>query len=336
MSCSENYKKESYEFKNEISLKRKEIKVPPVLFIVGGMVLTDNFLVTVDIKADTLFRVFKLPDYKYIGGFTSRGNGPDEENFISGYMHHLSGDKFLYGSITSIKTANIDLAKNKIEVIDKISLPVKLLNLNQAFRIGNKYYGISLNRKSTREFVSYNPQTNEISNFGCTYPKVGKKIKSPIRNMILVSTVAVKPDNSHFACVYDKFPILRIYKKDGVLETEMRYLNNQKFPQAFIEKEPLKKQFDDVMQNYRRIKVTNRFIYALYIGKTMGELPSRQSGLVDFSNEIHVWDWNGKPIKKIFLDKNIFSFCVSPDDKFLICSSLNEIDKFYKYSLNEN
>ena len=67
----------------------------------------------------------------------------------------------------------------------------------------------------------------------------------------------------------------------------------------------------------------------------MGELPDRQSGLVDFSNEIHVWDWNGKPIKKIFLDKNIFSFCVSPDDKFLICSSLNEIDKFYKYSLNE-
>jgi len=44
--------------------------------------------------------------------------------------------------------------------------------------------------------------------------------------------------------------------------------------------------------------------------------------------------FQGNPIKKILLDENIFSFCVDPNDKYLICSSLNSIDKLYKYTLN--
>lgn len=84
------------------------------------------------------------------------------------------------------------------------------------------------------------------------------------------------------------------------------------------------------MQNYRKIKSSNRYIYALYIGKTSREI---SVGLEDFSNEIHVWNWSGKPVAKILLDRKIFSFDVDANDRYLICASLNSLDELYKYYL---
>lgn len=98
---------------------------------------------------------------------------------------------------------------------------------------------------------------------------------------------------------------------------------------------PNKSDADRVMQNYRKIKATNCYIYGLYCGKTIGENNIRfnEEGLNDTSNEIHVWDWNGNPVMKILLDEQIFSFCVSPDDSYIICTSLNSKNNFYKYEL---
>jgi hypothetical protein len=54
---------------------------------------------------------------------------------------------------------------------------------------------------------------------------------------------------------------------------------------------------------------TDDYIYTLYSGKLANSLNS------DYSNYILVYDWNGNPIKKIVLDKNALSFCISNDNK---------------------
>ena len=336
LSCTRNNVsvKEFDEFEHKVNLIHTDIITPPVLFMVGGMVLLDSVLITVDLKSNTFLQAFKVPTFDYIGGYITKGNGPKEEIFIYPYMQPIDGNKFLYQCTGKIKIANFNLVKNEIEVEYNVKLPGKLINLNQAFKLENLYYGCDLHSKSTQEFVGYNPVNNNIFDFGHTYPKVETKTEGQIRTMLFAKAIAVKPDKSLFACVYDKFPILRIYSKDGTLKTETRYINDQDFPFALVERNPSKDMLDNIMQNYRKVKVTDRFIYALYIGKTQRELNKKGAGLDDFSNEIHVWDWKGNPIKKILLDENIFSFCVDPNDKYLICSSLNSIDKLYKYTLN--
>jgi hypothetical protein len=329
-------KKEFNKFEHEVNLVHEVVKTPPVLFMVGGMVLTDSVLITVDLKSNTFFQIFKLPAFDYIGGFIKKGKGPNEEITVSPYMQHIENNKFLYQSNSSIKIAKFNIEKNRIEIINRINLPGKLINLNHAFSIRDNYYGWDLKRNSKKEFVGYNPKTKNAFDFGHTFPKVEKEISFPMKNMVFAKAIAIKPDKSHFACVYDKFPILRIYKNDGTLLNETRYVNNQNFPQSLLEKNPSRKDIENIMQNYRKIKATERFIYALYIGKTEGEIDNQENRLNDFSNEIHVWDWMGNPIKKILLDKNIFSFCVAPNDTYLICSSINKLDFLYKYSLNKN
>ena len=140
----------------------------------------------------------------------------------------------------------------------------------------------------------------------------------------------MKPDGTAFASVYDKFPILRIYSNTGELKKDIRLDNNQRFPYALIKQSPTLDEVNEMMQNYRMIKSTNHFIYALYIGQ---KTKSLSPGLNDFSNIIHVWNWDGNPIMELKLDRKIFTFDVSPNDEFLICSSFGEINALYKYEL---
>lgn len=340
IGCNEKSTNEVTKFENfpqQIRLLGEEVSTPDVLFMVGEMELLDNFLLTIDLKSDTFFQVFKLPKFEYIGGYIIKGNGPNEEISIDPYIRHVNGNIFVYHTMSSLKICDFDVLENNFEILEKINLPGKLMNLNQVFKINDKIYGWSLDWKSKKEFVGYNPETNSTFDFGTNYPSVGTKIPLKKKSILFAKVIAIKPDQKHFACVYDKFPILRIYSKDGCLEKEVLYKNGQQFPVALINENPSQININNVMQNYRKIKVTNNYIYALYIGKTNEELYDNidKIGLDDFSNEIHVWDWYGNPIAKLLLDKRIFSFCVSPDDKYVICSSINCLNKLYKYSIND-
>ena len=111
---------------------------------------------------------------------------------------------------------------------------------------------------------------------------------------------------------------------------DIRLENNQSFPIALLQSEPSPSNVKNIVQNYRMIRSTNEFIYALYIGKKEGDLAP---GLNDFSDELHIWDWNGTPKARLKLDKKIFSFDVDKNNNYLICSSLESLDAFYKYTI---
>lgn len=323
-------------FPKELTLKSEEIKTPPVLFQVVGMELLDSVLITLDMKADKFFQVFKLPTYDHLGGFVSRGNGPGEEFVIYPYFKRLSENRFIYQTITSIKTISYNLKRNAFELLSQDNLPSDLMNLIHIFKLEDNFYGYDMTKKSKREFIGYNPIDKRIFEFGPEYPIMKTGVSDSKNSSFFAKTSVPKPDNTLFASVYDKFPILRIYSKDGVLQQETRFENEQPFPQALLSDSPSQSSLNEIVQNYRKIKTTTKYIYALYVGKTVEEmgLVRNGSGLDDFSNEIHVWDWDGLPVKKIVLDKKCFSFVVSPLDDYILTSSINSIDTLNKYIIN--
>jgi len=252
---------------------------------------------------------------------------------INPYMHQIEGCKFLYQNMSSVVIAKFNMIHSTIEIIEKIQLPGELLSFTHAFYLNGNIYGSDMTGTNSQEFIGFNPVSKEILRFGPELPEVKVELVGSQKNMLFAKAITVKPSQSLFAAVYDKFPVLRIYSKDGSLEKEIWYKNKQDSPHGLIQDNPSEQDLSIIMQNYRKIKSTNNYIYALYIGKTSEEIDKDSEGLNDFSNEIHIWDWNGDPIKKIILDKEIFSFCVTEDDKFLICSSLNDADRLYKYSI---
>lgn len=338
ISCVKEEKIVFSKFPREIKLVHKEITTPNVLFMVGEMELLDSALIILNLKDDKFFQIFTFPDLKYLGGFIEKGRGPNEEVSINPYIRHVSGNKLMFKTLVAVKIAQLNMNIRKLNIIKTIHIPGELININHPFIIDNILYGYNVSRKTNKEFVGYEQATNSIFDFGPSYPKVGKKIPSKFRNNIFAKAITVKPDQSSFASVYDLFPLLRIYSRNGNLVKETYYNNGQIFPSAVMS-HPTQEEANKVMQNYRKIKASNQYIYALYNGKTIGESniefnKDGLGGLRDISNEIHVWDWNGNPIMKILLDKEIFSFCITPDDKSIICTSINNLNTLFKYDID--
>lgn len=322
-------------FPLEINLIHKKIETPPLLYMVCEMILTDSVLITMDMKSNTIFQVFKLPKFDYLRGLVKKGAGPNEENQIFPDIRFLGKNQFLYRNITSIKIRQYDSRKNELEVVKGIKLPGKLLDFYNIFQLNddNVYYGVELNgRSGNKEFIAYNHKDRSISEFGPEYPQIGIEPNYHIMLMIFAKITSVKPDKSQFASVYDKFPILRIYSKEGKLKAETRYINGNNFPDL-LPNGKFRADANDIVQNYRKIKTTNKYIYALYVGKTMKQIEATGNAYMLEANEIHVWDWHGNPIKKIMLDQRIFTFDVAKDDSYFICSSLDYLDALFKYDL---
>jgi hypothetical protein len=63
--------------------------------------------------------------------------------------------------------------------------------------------------------------------------------------------------------------------------------------------------------------VTNRYIYLLYSGGFNVE------SNLDQSNVLHVFDWNGNPIKKIRLTQKISAFTISSNDSVIYAFNPN-------------
>lgn len=342
-SCSKvkSEKEITYDtFPKEISLKSHLIQTKPVLPMVGGMILLENVLITMDLMADPFFQVFEMTDngdLKYIDGFVYHGKGPNEEIAIDPYFQALNGNQFIYQTVNNSKIVEYNIDENKLNVVNEIKLPKELSGLSHIFKLGDKICGTDIMSSTNLEFTEFHLSTKKFNEFGSKHPGVGQKIPDIKKNSILGKIMTVRPDGKYFASAYANFPILRIYDNNGILRKDIRLRNNQEFPFALLEGLN-KEEMGKVTQNYRKIKSTNNYIYALYVGKTIEELSidMNSTGLDDFSNEIHVWDWEGNRVAKVLLDRKIFSFVVTPNDDFILASSLNSINNLYKFEITIN
>ena len=317
------------------NLSHEKIETNPNLYCVVGLLLLDSFLVTIDLKADTFFQILKLPAFDCKGGFITRGPGPEEEIFIEPYIARISNKEFLFKGQTSIKIAEYNTASNKLEIVTKINLPHNLIEMWNIMKLGDSIIGNKMlgGNWVNKEFIGYNLKDNKIFDFGEDYPSVGRKIDPQRKDNIFSKISIIKPDGSAIASVYDKFPILRIYSITGEIKKEVRLNNGQPFPRALLENNPSEYSLNERIQNYRMIKASNNYIYALYVGKKEQEM---EKGVNDLSNEIHIWNWDGAPIKRFLLDEKIFTFDVDLNDNYLIAYSLLSIDALYKYNLKNH
>lgn len=333
LSCDNSIKPNLVDnFPESVHLKNQKIKTPPILYQVVGMEILDDALVVLDFNSDYFFKFFDLNNFNFLGKKVAKGRGPDEEVTVFPYFKKMSDNQIMYKSLTAIKIMKYVSKDSTLELKKKISLPSKLLNLTHVFELNNKYYGWEMPQKGSKEFIGFDPETLKSFEFGPEYPIVDYGIPSDEKTSHFDRIIAVKPDMSKFATLYNKFPIIRISSNQGELLHESKFMNGQVSPEMILHN-PSKKDYDNIIQNYKKVKTTNKYIYGLYCGKSNEDMnvTNEVTGLFDYAKEIHVWDWEGKPVKRIYLDKECFSFCVSPDDSFIITSSIGDLDELNLY-----
>lgn len=319
------------QFPKEISLNYKEVDTPKYLLYVGNMFMTDSLLITIDLKADTIFRVFNLPELSYGFGFVRRGKGPFEEVEIDPFAQVIDSGLLIYKSLTNLKIIKINNKNAKI--IKTIKLPGHLLNLSHILLLNNNFIvGWMWNQNSNKEFIGFSSNSNSYAEFGPNFPSLGKNLPKERNTAIFSKISTLKPDKTRFASAYDKVKMLRIYSDEGSLLNEIRFKSQTSIPEDLIFPGN-KNSIGNLKTFYQRIKSTNNYIYALYSGKSVGSISNVENGNPDICDEIHVFDWNGNPVVKFKLNKLVSSFAVSNMDDIIICYSLSNPDKLYQFDI---
>lgn len=338
ISCITNESlREDISFSGYMHAQLDSFQTKPILMHPVNMVSNDSLLIVFNFGTDTLFRVFSLPDCDYLGWFGMNGRGPRE--FL---MANSSGIRFYPGGLQIAdlrKIYFIGLPQRDIHdnyILQRfINIPGELMAFNHIFELDTNFVcGINQTRKSPLSVDYFNPGTNEISSF-VDYPDFGIEVPENVKRSVYNYTVDLKPDKQLFALAYSFSPLLRISNKEGSTIHEI-YINGL---QKQIDFQNLGKKEGNLLNGivyYTYIKATDRYIYLMYEPQKGERVSEHEYHMKPIGEkELHVFDWNGKPVARMTLKNGTRSFTPTPDDRYLYCTNDYAIDKIYRYQLNK-
>lgn len=322
-------------------------KIPPVNLYPVDMIRRNNTLIIRNINSDTIYRVFTLPNLKYLGWFGKIGKGPKEfllapqirnyNNFIQ-----LSGVR----KISLINLPHGEVANN-FEVKEDYPVPGNIHPLNEAFTLNdNRYYGIVFGGRKIeidkrKELVFFETETYTTGSL-IDFPSSSLHTGLPNTSFTHPKHIAVSPKNDKFAFFYTLYPWVRIFNEKAEILNEV-WVDG--LPKQIKFKNLASKASDDKVPNlvlgynyYDKVISTDNYLYALFRNdKGIKTGPEKFSfGRKSISNpELHVFNWDGKPIFRIKLLENTSAFELSLDEKYLYSVALNTPNKIYRYDLKE-
>jgi hypothetical protein len=125
----------------------------------------------------------------------------------------------------------------------------------------------------------------------------------------------VKPDKSRFASFYGRFKFFRIHDADGGIVKNVR-----------VETEPRGERLIAYGTGFP--KATDRYIFVFCTNRRENEPPAD-------TTELQIWDWEGNPVVKYVLDRNLRCFAFSEKYKRLYATNQYDADRIYSYQIPE-
>ena len=136
--------------------------------------------------------------------------------------------------------------------------------------------------------------------------------------LYLVSNDKIKPDNSKIAMSMMAHPQINILDLNTGALSGFRKKNGIDFKD--LEKS------DELRIYYTRVDVDNHYIFRMYTNKLMENL------IVDeFTNEVHVFDWEGKAVKRLIFEHEFDNMTLDSKNKKLYMK--NGRDEVYCYDI---
>lgn len=332
-SCKSSTIVEFIEFPVSKNLNFEEIDITNILAIPGdvkiampGEITIHNDMIIVwDQETDWFFKIFTFEDFEYLGSLVRKGRGPDEEIDLAPFIRpHM--DNILYQGTGNIKIARVNNYHNELalEVVQVYELPAEMFDDYDIFMLNGKLYSSNGFRHIERDFQGFCIETGKLFEWGEKLPLSNSQISKLNQLRIpLTKYTTVIPDSKLIATVYDVLPVIRIYEaENGHLVSEWHKTDRSSNLQILLDNSADHIQ-DGLVRYYSRIKSTNDYIYALYSGKPVGDLPK--------NNVIHVLDWEGNTVMRFNLNiSSITSFDISPDNRHIVAISILDTNKIFR------
>ena len=89
------------------------------------------------------------------------------------------------------------------------------------------------------------------------------------------------------------------------------------------------------IMGYSDIQITDRYIYAVFHGRTFKEIASNPDGTPDGGRYIHVYEHDGTPVCRLVLDHAIYGIDVDEEDGIIWATDVNTEEQIVNYHLPE-
>jgi len=327
--------------KNSDYLKGELIELEGIY--TGRFIAYDSLILFFSAKfPKQLMSAFNLQSKKHVGYFCDKGHGPNDffeveicnllikNNQLFLWLHGFNEQKMALLNIT--QSINTQLTKYDSifnhEWRNKFIMPSiftfalednKILakwQTNPVFfpnkppRAVSNYFLIDKSKNDTISYIIHNkPILKEWIFSACFFSSVDK----------------IKPDNKKIAMCMEFMSQLNILNIETGDLIGIRHKNTPDY--KYFEKEQ-----EIYRWYYSHLSVDNDFIYGLYRNLIINENFFNH----DFStNEIHIYDWDGNLIRRVFLDKKVdqITLDLNSKNKILYAYS-NENEELYAYDVS--
>ncbi len=296
----------------------------------SSLTILGHYLIVEDNHTETAYTVFDLNIDTIFPIYTGhKGAGPDEminpkpivpsgDNF---YVYDVSHFKLFLFHADSIKQENY---KPKIN----ISIEDKLF-ISDVKKISSKAF-VSVGIFSGKRFVFTDSQGKTINETG-NYPiESVEQIPYHVKGMACLSRLATNVEKGLMASAMFYGDNIQFYEVSDNYEIKLRNQHCTFLPEFTTNDYGGTPNFSPTQNTrwgYLSLTSNNDYVYALYSGKY-------QRDGVDFyqANVVHVFDWYGKLISEILLDKEAQSIATNQEYLFALYEGENGYD-IAKYKL---
>ncbi|AUC21956.1 MULTISPECIES: BF3164 family lipoprotein [Polaribacter] len=297
-------------FKNLVDYK---IGIPRRILLIDSTLIFFN----IPKKSQYIFSNYSLNTGILGDGYLQKGNGPHE--VISAASGGVLGNSLWVYDATSNKILTTN--KNKAIAHNTFSNPnVKKLNENYYkidFIDSLKFVGIRSKLSPTSsKFENLNLTSSKSTNSYGKYVNVSKKIKLETISDIYTSTIFSKPTGDKVVLGYRYSDLIEIY--DLKSEKCISIQGPQKFDVNYTQEKNQNFFYmgksKTTQKSFINGAVTNKYIYLIFSGHQRKNRSEADRKKWTYGKQVYVYDWDGNPIKKITLDRYIYTLGISDDD----------------------
>lgn len=288
--------------------------------------IRDNIII-MDYTKDDIFKVFRLPEFKYVFSWGKIGRGPGEFNFIDPSTIIVNGDKFEFLDLQKIKTFQLK-AENIFE-IDELLIPTIGAPVNGLKKINDSIYiaDIPMINDYDYEHIIINTKTKKIIKYFGKFSNDGLEIKNISDNQRAYHKSSVlSMQEEKYVAFYTYFNRLRIYNTNGKLLKEVNIRSNGDKPFSLNETK------SNIVYNAEPLS-TQKYIYVLNINKSVYEVENNSTS---YNPKLNIWDWNGSLVGQFILDKPITSFLIEEHTRKLYGISYMNMNEVYEFNLPDS
>ncbi|WP_278706107.1 BF3164 family lipoprotein [Parabacteroides goldsteinii] len=298
-------------------------EVPPIILSPFSLCVTNDKLVILESKSDTIFNVFNIKNFQHIYNDGIKGGGPNE--FLTIAPHYFSptnkGFKVLFAETNDINEYAV--TNSGITFEKKDNLKIERKGLNGLTFLDDEKYIITSDFNSDHEYEILDNSSGEITKMGI-YPEETKNtsINDIERYTLYLKNGVSHPSGKYFASFYLNFKRMRIYDKKGNIIKDI-----------ILKIEPYNSNINDeindrIVYYYTSPIADNKYIYVLCANKNRNNYFNKMP-------ELQIWDWSGNLISRHQCDKNISMITLDKSRNKIYALDYYVENEIYEYDLSQ-